>query len=93
MDNKVVNVKKSKFGKCKLTFKKINFGTNVYVYCDKDPGRYIRVWYYPPVKGWACEIHNRDNGTCKSYGVDIFGVFGHYRTNKEAWDFISAKYW
>lgn len=93
-NTQVVEVRKSRFGKCKLTFCGPTSGndTNHYVYCDKDLHHYIRVWYYPPCKGWASEWHDSLKREYTSYGTAM--LFGpHFRTAKEAWEFASQRHW
>ena len=88
-----VRVRKSRFGKCVLTFRGPGptGGTNTYVTCDKDPDVKIRIWYYPPTRRWACEIQKSTG--FQSYGTYMLdGTYG-WDTDKEAWEFAAKLAW
>lgn len=91
----IIDVKSSKFGKCKLTFRGPThmLDTNHYIYNSKDPNRYIRVWYYSTIGYWACEIHDREKRTYRSYGCEMLDGTYSFASAKSAWQFISKEYW
>ena len=86
-----VRVRKSRFGKCVLTFNRGESDTNVYVSCDKDPNITIRVWFYRPTKRWACEVQHPAG--YDSYGTQMLdGTYG-WSTAEAAWKFAAKKTW
>lgn len=92
----VVHVKKSRFGKVKLTFRPPDLrsrssDTNYYVYCNKT-SQVLRVWYMPSVKGWCAEIQDRDANRITTFGSNM--LWGeHFDTAKAAWNFVAQKAW